>query len=114
MKKIQAVFQGSKVISNSEFAFLMYEKNRFGEKELELFLNKINAKAFIRGHDYNLNGMIVYKKCLTIFSSRRYGRMGNGGILIAKINENINSMDDIEIENFCNGKWKKYEAIKFN
>jgi len=88
--------------------------NRFGEKELELFLNKINAKAFIRGHDYNLNGMIVYKKCLTIFSSRRYEGMGNGGILIAKINENINSMDDIEIENFCNGKWKKYEAIKFN
>ncbi len=84
--------------------------NNFGEKELNLFLNKINARAFIRGHDYNLNGMIAYKKCLTIFSSRRYEDMGNGGILIAKVDENINNMDDIEIENFYNGRWKKYKA----
>ncbi len=85
----------------------------FNEKDLEKFLKNINAKAFIRGHDYNLNGIIVYKKCLTIFSSRLYKDMGNKGILIAKIYGDIDSIDDIEIENFYNGKWEKYMAKKY-
>ncbi|MEM1514031.1 MAG: metallophosphoesterase family protein [Candidatus Thermoplasmatota archaeon] len=83
----------------------------YNEKDLDEFLEKIRAKAFIRGHDYNLNGIIVYKKCLTIFSSRIYKNEGNGGILIAKIHGEIENIDEIEIEDFCN-KWKKYKTKK--
>lgn len=83
----------------------------YNEKDLVEFLEKIGAKAFIRGHDYNLNGIIVYDKCLTIFSSRLYKNEGNGGILIAKIYGEIRDIDEIEIENLCN-QWKKYKARK--
>lgn len=84
----------------------------FDEKDLENFLERIGAKAFIRGHDYNLNGIIVYKKCLTIFSSRMYKDRGNKGILIAKIHGNINSIDDVELEELTKNKWKRYKARK--
>jgi len=82
----------------------------FDENDLEKFLAMMNAEAFIRGHDYNMNGIIVYKKCLTIFSSRSYKDMGNKGILIAKIKGDIYAIDDIEIEDFYTGKWKKYRV----
>ena len=84
--------------------------HKFGKKELNEFLDKIKAKAFIRGHDYNMNGIVAYGRCLTIFSSRLYKNMGNGGILIAKINGNVENIKDIQIEDFSTGKWRKYEA----
>jgi len=80
----------------------------FDEQELKEFLERIGARAFIRGHDYNMNGIIVYERCLTIFSSRRYRTMGNGGILVAKIEGNIQDIDDITIEEFRNGRWVSY------
>ncbi len=86
--------------------------HKFGKKELNEFLDKIKAKAFVRGHDYNMNGMVVYEKCLTIFSSRLYKDMGNRGVLIAKIDGNIESIKDIEIEDFSSGEWRKYK-IKY-
>ena len=82
---------------------------KFDEKMLNDFLNKINAKAFIRGHDYTMNGIVAYKKCLTIFSSRRYKNNGNGGILIAKIYGKINGIEDIELQTWEDGKWIDYK-----
>jgi predicted phosphodiesterase len=84
---------------------------KFDEKMLSQFLNKIKAKAFIRGHDYTMNGIIAYKKCLTIFSSRKYENEGNGGILIAKIDGHIKSIEDIKIERWKDGKWIEYEPL---
>jgi len=80
----------------------------FDEEDLNEFLGRIGARAFIRGHDYNMNGVIVYHRCLTIFSSRRYRNMGNGGILVAKIDGKIDHIDDIEIEEFRRGEWRHY------
>ncbi|MCD6573581.1 MAG: metallophosphoesterase [Thermoplasmata archaeon] len=82
---------------------------KFDKKMLAEFLNRINAKAFIRGHDYTMNGIIAYEACLTIFSSRRYENEGNGGILIAKINGMIDGIGDIKIERWRDGKWEIYE-----
>ncbi len=81
----------------------------FNDKDLREFLEEIEAEAFIRGHDYNMNGMVVYEKCLTIFSSRLYKDAGNKGILIAKICRNVNDVKDIEVEDFYSGEWKKYK-----
>ncbi len=81
---------------------------RFTEKDLNNFLNRTNTKGFVRGHDYNLNGMIVYKKCLTIFTSRLYAKKGNGGILITEIGKEAD-ISHVVIRDFSSGEWKIYK-----
>ena len=57
----------------------------FDSDDLSKFLEETNAKVFVRGHDYNTLGFSIFKdKCLTIFSSSLYKKMGNGGILVAR------------------------------
>lgn len=85
---------------------------KFDKRMLDSFLKKCGAAAFIRGHDYNLNGMIIYERCLTIFSSRRYATAGNGGVLVAKIDGRIRDVEEITLEEFFNGKWIEYRARK--
>ncbi len=82
---------------------------KFGREELYDFLDGMGAAGFIRGHDYHFNGIVVYEKCLTIFSSRLYENEGNGGILLAEIDGEIKSMRDISLKNFSGGIWKEYE-----
>jgi len=84
---------------------------KFDEKMMNEFLESIGAKAFIRGHDYTMNGIVVYKKCLTIFSSRRYRYEGNGGVLVAMIDGNVEGIRDIKLQALENGKWRKYEPL---
>ena len=83
--------------------------NRFDEKDLINFLDKINACVFIRGHDfYNLGFSIFDDRCLTIFSSCRYKDMGNGGILVAKTEKEVSSVKDLFVEDFSSGHWMNY------
>jgi serine/threonine-protein phosphatase 2A catalytic subunit len=86
----------------------------FDEEELTDFLDGIEKKVFIRGHDYSLLGISIYgDRCLTIFSSRRYKDMGNGGILIARTGKKeIKKASDLAVEDFSIGKWIKYEIKK--
>jgi len=86
---------------------------RFDETLLHDFLSHIGAEAFVRGHDPYLNGVIVYKKCLTIFSCRQYREYGNGGILIATVDGDIHGIEDIFVEVWDNGTWKKYTPLFF-
>lgn len=82
----------------------------FDEVDLIKFLDKIRARVFIRGHDYNTLGTSIYQdRCLTIFSSCRYKEMGNGGILVARSNKAISNINDILLENFSTGEWIKYK-----
>jgi len=86
---------------------------RFTNEDLTAFLKSINAKVFVRGHDYNTLGFSIYQdKCLTIFSSSRYKKMGNGGILVAKTDKKVNKASDLIVEDFSSGKWLKYTTIK--
>jgi len=81
----------------------------FNSDDLSEFLEDINAKVFVRGHDYDALGFSIYKdKCLTIFSSNRYKEMGNGGILVARTNKKVNNASDLIVEDFSTGKWIKY------
>lgn len=85
----------------------------FNKQDLIEFLNKINAKVFVRGHDYNTLGFSIYKdKCLTIFSSSMYKELGNGGILVAKAENRVNNASGLILEDFSNGKWTKYIVSK--
>ena len=85
----------------------------FDEKDLTSFLDEIKAHVFVRGHSYNTLGFSIYNdRCLTIFSSQRYKNMGNGGILVAKVEKNVKYASDIVIEDFSTGEWNKYKIIK--
>ncbi len=85
----------------------------FNEEDLTKFLDGINARVFIRGHDYSTLGISIYgDRCITIFSSRMYKEMGNGGILVARTEKEISSTSDLILEDFSTGKWINYEAAR--
>jgi len=87
--------------------------NPFNEEDLIKFLDEINAKVFIKGHDYNTLGFTIYgDRCITIFSSCRYKEMGNGGILVASADKEILSASDLVLEDFSTGKWVNYKAAR--
>jgi predicted phosphodiesterase len=82
----------------------------FNEKDLADFLNLINATVFLRGHDYNTLGISIYgDRCITLFSSNRYKEKGNGGILVAILEEEVSCVSELKIEDFSSGKWKPYK-----
>jgi len=81
----------------------------YGREDVKEFLNDIGANLFIKGHDYSTNGMAIYGGlCLTIFSSRRYKNMGNGGVLIAEIEGEVENIKDAKVRDYSSGKWKDY------
>ncbi|MCD6481928.1 MAG: metallophosphoesterase [Thermoplasmata archaeon] len=81
---------------------------KFGEEDIKKFLERMDAVAMIRGHDYHFNGIVAYEKCLTIFTSRLYANEGNKGILVAEINGNVEGIDDIMLNDFSGGEWREY------
>ncbi|UCF13756.1 MAG: metallophosphoesterase [Thermoplasmatales archaeon] len=87
--------------------------NSFNEEDLVKFLDGINARVFIRGHDYDNLGISIYgDRCITIFSSSRYKEMGNRGILVAIADKEVSSASDLVIKDFSIGKWIIYEAAR--
>lgn len=85
----------------------------FDEGDLTEFLDDINARVFIRGHDYNTLGVSIYRdRCLTIFSSRRYKDMGNGGILVARDMGDVVGASDLVFEDFSRGRWVSYMVAR--
>lgn len=87
--------------------------NPFNEEDLVKFLDGINARVFIRGHDYNNLGITIYgDRCITIFSSSRYKEMGNRGILVAIADKEVSSASDLVLKDFSTGKWITYKASR--
>jgi len=87
--------------------------DRFDEKDLNRFLNGIDAKLFIRGHDYNTLGFSIYNdRCLTIFSSERYRNMGNKGVLVTIVEKQVSNIEDISVEDFSGGQWREYRLAR--
>lgn len=85
----------------------------FSSEELRDFLRGINAKIFVRAHDYTTLGMAFFDDaCLTLFSSRRYRNMGNKGVLIARADEETTSLNELVLEDFSGNKWRRYKAKK--
>jgi hypothetical protein len=85
--------------------------NPFDENDLSKFLEAIQAKVLIRGHDYEVLGFSLYNdRCLTIFSSREYKDMGNGGILVACAETEITRVTELLVEDFSTGQWKRYQV----
>jgi hypothetical protein len=87
--------------------------DRFDENELRRFLEGISARVFIRGHDYTTLGYSIYDDhCLTLFSSSMYKEEGNGGILVARADREIKSVQDLVVEDFSSGQWRKYQVAR--
>lgn len=87
--------------------------HRFTEDELLLFLKRLSASVFIRGHDYNTLGVsIFHDRCFTLFSSQVYQNKGNGGILVARTTKDIAVASDLIVENYATGEWRPYTIAK--
>jgi hypothetical protein len=85
----------------------------FTEEDLIQFLKAIDAKVFIRGHNYDTLGFSIYgDRCLTIFSSRLYKEKGNKGILVARTDGDVSKVTDIPLLDFSTGDWMRYKAKK--
>jgi len=88
---------------------------RFGSSKLHSkYVEVFSSIPLITLTTYNNTlGFSIYNdRCLTIFSSQRYKNMGNGGILVAKVEKNVKYASDIVIEDFSTGEWNKYKIIK--
>lgn len=79
--------------------FRGYGIPKFTEDDLNKFLKSVKASCFIRGHDYNLAGKIIYSnRCITVFTCRRYALLA--GIKIAKVDlsKQIKDAKDVILE----------------
>jgi len=86
-------------------------KFNFNREELVEFLESVGASALLRGHDYNTLGSSFYNnKGLTVFTSRKYQKYGNGGVLMAsaRSNKKIKDARDITVEQLIDDKWIGY------
>jgi predicted phosphodiesterase len=87
--------------------------HQFTEDELTLFLHRLPASVFLRGHDYNTLGTsIFHDRCLTLFSSQTYKNKGNSGILIAQTKKDVAVASDFIVENYAIGEWRPYMIAK--
>ena len=85
----------------------------FDGEELKKFLDDVDAKVFVRGHTPDLSGFSIYgNRCLTILSSRLYRGTGNGGVLVAVAEKNMFSVDELFVEDFSSGRWRRYLVAK--
>jgi hypothetical protein len=85
----------------------------FDENELVSFLDAVHTNVLIRGHDYDTLGFSIYgDRCLTIFSSREYKDMGNGGILVACAEKEISHATELVVEDFSSGRWRRYQVAR--
>lgn len=90
---------------------------RYTQEDFERFMTNLRLNVMIRGHDYNTLGYTLFnKRHLTVFTSRRYKSRGGKGILVAKtpLNKEIITTDDLEVLNFVDGIWQKYETREFS
>ncbi|MFO8133312.1 MAG: metallophosphoesterase family protein [Thermoplasmatota archaeon] len=80
-------------------------------EELRAFLDDVDARLFVKGHDYSTLGTAIYHgRCLTVFTSRRYRDRGNGGVLIAEIDGPVDDIGDVTVKNYVDGNWRDYEV----
>ena len=87
-------------------------ESNFSKREFLSFLDGIDAKIMIRGHDYSTLGYLMYdNKLITVFTSERYKTRGAKGILVIKANpmKSINTVFDLELMEISNKRLKKRE-----
>lgn len=83
----------------------------YSEEELHGFLDGVDARLFVKGHDYSTLGTAIYGgRCLTLFTSRRYRNRGNGGVLVADIDGPVQDVGDVTVKNYIGGSWWDYEV----
>jgi hypothetical protein len=76
----------------------------FDERDLLTFFHRSGARIFLRGHDPELAGRVVYSgRCLTLHTTRVYERFG--GLLVAHVplDRPIQSVRDLVVERVAMG-----------
>ena len=76
----------------------------FDERDLVQFLQRSGARVFLRGHDPDMAGRVVYSgRCLTLHTTRVYEQFG--GILLARLplDRAVTTIRDLVIERLVFG-----------
>jgi hypothetical protein len=71
----------------------------FDERDLVTFLQRCGAHIFLRGHDPEMAGQVVYSgRCLTLHTTRVYEQFG--GVLLARVplDRPVKTIADLRIE----------------
>ncbi|MHB8351855.1 MAG: metallophosphoesterase [Thermoplasmata archaeon] len=71
----------------------------FGQRELDRFLASSHSTCFLRGHDPDLTGQLLYGgRCLTVHTTRVFERYG--GVLLAHValDRPVGSAQEIRVE----------------
>ena len=70
----------------------------FLDRDLGAFLTHIGARLFVRGHDPDLAGRVIYQhRCLTLHSTRVYERYGGVLYARARLDRPLGSADDLTV-----------------
>ena len=88
----------------------------FDEEYLNIFLNEMDRKVLIRGHDKKASGYSMYDgKLLTLCSSSRFRKIGAGGILLGRAlihpDKAIGSTDDIRLIQLRGLDFRKMDIV---
>ena len=83
----------------------------YSRDDVNEFLDGLMANLFVKGHDYTTNGTAIYgRRCLTIFSSRRYEKAGNGGVLLMESTKPAKMIEDVKLKSYSGKKWEEYRV----
>ncbi len=85
------------------------KRANFDEDDLRSFLEDAGASVLLRGHDHKTLGYSMYgDRMFTVFTSSRYEKRGNQGILLARAlvhkDKRIGSAQDLNIKEMIDGK----------
>ncbi len=85
------------------------KRANFDEDDLRSFLEDVGASVLLRGHAHKTLGYSMYgDRMFTVFTSRRYKKRGNQGILLVRAlvhkDKRIGSAQDLNIKEITDGK----------
>lgn len=79
----------------------------WNERDLDRFLSRTGLHVFLRGHDPDLTGRVIYNgRCLTLHTSRVYERYG--GVVVARLplGSPVTDVSALPLEHLpTEGKW---------
>jgi len=97
-EEIMNVIWGDPVAKGFRGRNMGYE---FTEKQLQSFLDKVGCSCMVRGHDPPLQGRPMFKeRMMTLVTSRRYEKMGEGGVKIIRVRGGVEIRSVIDLERF--------------
>ena len=83
----------------------------FTRADLDGFLERTGLRAVVRGHTAGLNRTVVYDRVLTLHTSRSFRDAGAGGVNVALLEDEVGSVDQIEVYSLDPPRWRRVMPV---